>query len=78
MPALASALRVAGTGPESMITGSSPTLATARIRARGLRPSTSAMAALPMNTAAAPSTMPLELPAWWMCSMCSISGYAPG
>jgi hypothetical protein len=38
MPALASALRDAGIGPSSMRTGSSPTLATARIRARGLQP----------------------------------------
>ena len=44
------------------------------LRARGLKPCALAAASLPMSTAAAPSTMPLELPAWCTWSIASISG----
>ena len=37
-PALASALRVAGAGPVSMMVGSEPETAAETIRARGVRP----------------------------------------
>ena len=38
IPALSSALRLAGVGAVSMITGSEPTVATERTLARGFRP----------------------------------------
>ena len=47
-----------------MIVGSLPTAANERMRARGFRPSCLPISALPISTAAAPSTMPDELPAW--------------
>ena len=73
MPARFSALRLAPAGPVSMIVGSLPIDANARIRARGLMPAFRAARLLPSSTAAAPSTMPLELPAvctWWIASTC--------
>ena len=73
MPALASALRAAGIGPVSMMVGSAPDSAAATMRARGLKPCVLPAASLPISTAAAPSTMPDELPAWctwWMRSTC--------
>ena len=63
-PALAIALRAAGMGPVSMMVGSAQLRAVATMRARGVRPCALAAASLPINTAAAPSTMPDELPAW--------------
>ena len=66
---------MAGTGPVSMIVGSEPTLAVARMRARGFRPCRSPKAFEPIRTAAAPSTMPEELPAWWTWLMRSRWGY---
>ena len=73
MPARASAFLAAGTGPVSMMVGSAPLSAVATMRARGVRPWALAAASLPISTAAAPSTMPDELPAWctwWMRSTC--------
>ena len=64
MPALASALRQAAVGPVSMMVGSLPITAAARMRARGLRPAFLPPSSLPISISAAPSTMPLELPAW--------------
>src|SRR5690606_3687102 len=66
---------VTGTGPVSMIVGSVPIFAVARMRARGVRPCFSPNALLPISTAAAPSTMPEELPAWWMWLIRSRCGY---
>ena len=65
MPARASSFLVTSTGPVSMIAGSEPMLTKARTRARGLRPSLAPASFEPISTAAAPSTMPDELPAWW-------------
>ena len=73
-PALASALRVAGMGPVSMMVGSAPLSAVATMRARGLKPCVLIAASLPTSTAAAPSTMPDELPAWCTCTMRSTCG----
>ncbi len=75
MPLCANIFSVTGTGPVSMIVGSVPTLAVARMRARGLSPYFSPNSLLPISTAAAPSTMPDELPAWWTCSIFSRCGY---
>ena len=44
--------------------------------ARGLRPSALPPFFEPSRTAAAPSTMPEELPAWWTCLTASTSGWA--
>ena len=74
-PALASALRDAGAGPVSMIVGSAPETAAARIRARGVRPRSVPTCSLPIATSAAPSTMPEELPAWWTWSIFSTQWY---
>ena len=63
MRASFSALRLAAAGPVSMMVGSLPIEANERIRARGCRPSLRPALRLPTSTAAAPSTMPLELPA---------------
>ena len=46
-----------------MTIGSTPTVAEARIRARGRRPSATAFAAEVITSAAAPSLMPEALPA---------------
>ena len=64
MPALVIALRLAGVGAVSMITGSAPTVATEITRARGFSPWALAYSGEATSTAPAPSTMPLELPAW--------------
>jgi hypothetical protein len=63
MPLRASSLRVAGIGPVSMITGSTPTAVWSIIRARGVRPSPRALSALMSMTAAAPSEICDEVPA---------------
>ena len=63
MPERASTFFVTSTGPVSMIAGSEPMLAKARIFARGLRPAFAPASREPNSTAAAPSTMPDELPA---------------
>src|SRR5438552_1722700 len=55
--------RVAGIGPVSMITGSTPPSANVWKRARGRRPSTRAFSFSMTSTAAAPSVIWLELPA---------------
>ncbi len=64
MPARLSTLLVTSIGPVSIIAGSEPILAKALIRARGLSPAFAPAPLLPISTAAAPSTMPDELPAW--------------
>ena len=46
-----------------MIAGSEPILANALMRARGFMPILAPASLLPISTAAAPSTMPDELPA---------------
>ena len=51
-------------GPVSIRTGSLPTTAVATTRARGRRPRRAATSGEVTVTAAAPSTMPEELPAW--------------
>ena len=74
MPARFSSFCVhAAPGPVSMIVGSLPIDANARMRARGFRPAFVPKRLLPTSTAAAPSTMPLELPAvctWSIASTC--------
>ena len=74
MRAFFSALREAAAGPVSMIVGSLPIEAKPRMHARGLSPSFFAARGLPRSTAAAPSTIPLEFPAVWMCRIASTSG----
>ena len=63
MPERASTFFVTSIGPVSMIAGSEPILAKARTRARGFRPAFAPASREPISTAAAPSTMPDELPA---------------
>ena len=55
--------RVAGIGPVSMITGSTPTVVWSTIRARAFSPSSSAVSREASSTAAAPSEICDELPA---------------
>ena len=62
---LAAAPSVTSTGPVSISARSEPIEAKARIRARGFRPRLRPPRFEPTSTAAAPSTMPEELPAWW-------------
>ena len=69
-----SAFSEAGAGAVSMITGSAPAVAIARIFARGLRPAFLPHSAEPISTTAAPSTMPDELPPVWTCSIALVSG----
>ncbi len=76
MPARASTFFVTSTGPVSISAGSEPILAKARMRARGRSPAASPASREPISTAAAPSTMPDELPAWWTWSTASTSGWA--
>src|SRR5262249_5083279 len=71
-----STFSVTSIGPVSISAGSEPMLAKARILARGLSPAARPASLLPTSTAAAPSTMPDELPAWCTCSTNSISGCA--
>ena len=54
---------MAGMGPVSMITGSTPTVVWSTILARGLTPSSSAFSRVMSRTAAAPSETWEELPA---------------
>ena len=63
VPLRASSVRVAGIGPVSMITGSTPTVVASKTRARGARPSSSAFSRAMSSTAAAPSEICDELPA---------------
>ncbi len=74
-PALASALRAAGPGPISMMMGSVATRAVETTRPRGVRPRSLPTASEPIMTSDAPSTMPLELPGVWTCSIHSTSVY---
>ncbi len=62
-PALARALRVAGTGPMPMMRGSTPAEAAQRIDASGATPLASAFCRDMTTTAAPPSLMPEALPA---------------
>ncbi len=64
-----------GRGPVSMIVGSAPETAVARIRARGRSPWRSPAAPFPIITSEAPSTMPDELPPVCTWSMRSIQWY---
>ena len=66
-PACLSTAAVAGIGPSSISTGSTPTTFCAMTRARGLRPSSSAFCFSTRSTAAAPSVIWLELPAVIEC-----------
>ena len=54
---------VAGIGPVSIITGSTPTVVWSTIFARGARPASSAFSLVIRSTAAAPSEICEELPA---------------
>ena len=63
IPARASALRVAGTGPTPMTAGSTPATAVESTRAIGRSPSARARSASTTSTAEAPSLMPDEFPA---------------
>src|SRR5438105_305404 len=61
--ARSSTLSVAGIGPVSIITGSTPARAKVWNRARGLKPSSAAFSSLMISRAAAPSLIWEELPA---------------
>src|SRR5262245_19281328 len=74
--AFARTFSVTSTGPVSMIAGSEPILANALMRIRGFNPAFSPASLLPISTAAAPSTMPDELPAWCTWLIVSSSGCA--
>ena len=63
IPLRSSSFRVAGIGPVSMITGSTPTVVWSTIFARGVTPSSSAFSRVMSSTAAAPSETWEELPA---------------
>ncbi len=63
MPVLASSLRIAGAGPIPMYFGSTPATAQPTRRPSGLRPFAFATASDATTQAAAPSQMPLALPA---------------
>ncbi len=63
IPLRSSSFRVAGIGPVSMITGSTPTVVWSKIRARGFSPRASAFSRVISSTAAAPSETWEELPA---------------
>ena len=62
-PVRSSSLRVAGIGPVSMMTGSTPTVTWSTTRARGRRPRRSAAGRLASRTAAAPSESCEDVPA---------------
>ena len=62
-PDFSRALAVAGIGPVSMVTGSTPARAKVWKRARGVRPSSLAFSSLMIRAAEAPSEIWLELPA---------------
>ena len=76
MPLRSSSLRVAGIGPVSIITGSTPTVVWSTIFARGVTPSSAAFSALISSTAAAPSEICDELPAVTLPS-CLKAGLRP-
>ncbi len=76
IPALSSTLCVAGIGPVSIVTGSTPARANALKRARGFSPSSSAFSRLMISTAAAPSVICDELPAVTMPSGLN-AGFSP-
>ena len=63
IPLRSSSFCVAGIGPVSMITGSTPTVVWSTIFARGVSPSSFALSADIISTAAAPSEICDELPA---------------
>ena len=63
MPARSSTLVVAGIGPVSIVTGSTPTTANSTKRARGLKAELAAFSSLMTRTADAPSVIWDELPA---------------
>ena len=67
-PAFLRTAAVPGIGPSSISTGSVPTTACARMRARGLSPRLFAFSSDMSSTAAAPSEIWLELPAVMECS----------
>ena len=67
-PAFLRTAAVPGIGPSSISTGSVPTTACARMRARGLIPRLFAFSSDMSSTAAAPSEIWLELPAVMECS----------
>ena len=62
-PVRASSLRTAGIGPMPITRGSTPATALPAKRMNGSAPSARARSSLAITTAAAPSLMPLELPA---------------
>ncbi len=66
IPALARTLLAAGPGSFSISVGLPPTVAIALTRALGCQPTLAAYSFEAMMIAAAPSTTPEELPAWWM------------
>jgi hypothetical protein len=74
MPASLRAFSLTGPGAVSMISGSLPSVATARMRARGLMPRSLMKRSDASATTAAPSTMPLELPAVCTCWMALACG----
>ena len=63
-PVLCSTFSVAGIGPVSISTGSAPVTAPPRYRTMGVRPSDTAFSAVITSSAAAPSEICDELPAW--------------
>jgi hypothetical protein len=63
MPARSSTFRTAGTGAMPMTRGSTPATALATKRPSGWMPSSTAFSSLATTSAAAPSLIPLELPA---------------
>jgi len=69
MFALSRTCSVAGIGPVSIRMGSTPTTSVWTIRAIGSQPCSSAASSLVINSAAEPSTIPDELPAWMTPSL---------
>ena len=65
-PACLRTFSVAGIGPFSMVSGSTPTSVVATMRARGLRPSSFAFSGDASSTADAPSDTCDDEPAVWM------------
>ena len=55
-------MRVAGIGPVSIVIGSTPSVTSSTILARGVRPSSSAVSVFASSSAAAPSEICEELP----------------
>ena len=75
MPALASAFLEAGAGPVSMIVGSAPETAVARIRARGVRPSSLAGLLVADRDQRGAVDDARELPGVWTWSIFSTQWY---